>query len=52
MPKKGKEKNTLNKAKHTKLMNQKINKLKFEKKLRKEKLKEIIQKVNRKKNNE
>jgi hypothetical protein len=32
-------------------MNQKINKLKLEKKLRKEKLKEIIQKVNRNKNN-
>jgi hypothetical protein len=33
-------------------MNQKVNKLKLEKKLRKEKLKEIIQKVNRKKSNE
>jgi hypothetical protein len=45
MPKKGKEKNTKNKAKHTKLMNRKINKLRDEKELRKQRLKEIIQKA-------
>jgi hypothetical protein len=44
MPKKGKEKNTTNKAKHTKLMNRKKNKLKKEAALRKERLKEIISK--------
>ncbi|MDG1038799.1 MAG: hypothetical protein P8O89_07640 [Polaribacter sp.] len=46
MPKKGKAKNTLNKSKHTKLMNQKINKVKLEKQLNKERLKAIIKKVN------
>jgi hypothetical protein len=46
MPKKGKVKNTLNKAKHTKLMNRKINKVKLEKQLHKERLKAIIKKVN------
>lgn len=35
MPKKGKEKNTKNKAKHAKLMARKTNKLKEEKALRK-----------------
>jgi 5,10-methylene-tetrahydrofolate dehydrogenase/methenyl tetrahydrofolate cyclohydrolase len=50
MPKKGKAKNTANKAKHTKLMNQKINKVKFEKQLTKERLKAIIKKVNKTKN--
>jgi hypothetical protein len=45
MPKKGKAKNTLNKAKHTKLMNRKINKVKLEKQLHKERLKAIIKKV-------
>ena len=44
MAKKGKAKNTVNKAKHTKLMNQKKNKLKKEAELRKERLKAIIQK--------
>lgn len=44
MAKKGKAKNTINKAKHTKLLNQKKNKLKKEDALRKEKLKNIIQK--------
>lgn len=44
MSKKGKEKNTTNKAKHTKLMNRKKNKLKKEAALRKERLKEIISK--------
>ena len=38
MPKKGKAKNTLNKAKHTKLMNRKINKVKQEKIANKERL--------------
>ncbi len=48
MPKKGKgkAKNTNNKAKHTKLMNQKINKVKLEKQLNKERLKAIIKKAN------
>ena len=44
MAKKGKAKNTVNKAKHTKLMNQKKNKLNKEATLRKERLKEIIAK--------
>lgn len=35
-------KNTKNKAKHTKLMNRKKNKIKKENELRKEKLKEIL----------
>lgn len=52
MPKKGKAKNTLNKAKHTKLMNRKINKVKLEKQLNKERLKAIIKKVNEEKENE
>jgi len=42
MAKKGKEKNTLNKAKHTKLMNRKNNKLKKEQEIRKERLKAIV----------
>jgi hypothetical protein len=46
MPKKGKAKNTVNKAKHTKLMQRKINKVKLEKQLHKERLKAIIKKVN------
>ncbi len=49
MAKKGKAKNTLNKAKHTKLMNRKINKVKLEKQLHKERLKAIIKKVNEEK---
>jgi hypothetical protein len=49
MPKKGKEKNTVNKAKHTKLMNQKINKVKLEKELTKQRLKAIIKKANEQK---
>ncbi|WP_199269145.1 hypothetical protein [Polaribacter sp. L3A8] len=54
MPKKGKgkAKNSVNKAKHTKLMNQKINKVKLEKQLNKERLKAIIKKVNEEKENE
>lgn len=50
MPKKGKAKNTLNKAKHTKLMNRKINKVKLEKQQNKERLKVIIKKANEQKN--
>ena len=52
MPKKGKAKNTLNKAKHTKLMNRKINKVKLEKLQNKERLKAIITKANEQKNQE
>jgi hypothetical protein len=51
MPKKGKAKNTLNKAKHTKLMRRKINKMKLEKQLNKDRLKAIIKKVNDEKEN-
>jgi hypothetical protein len=46
MPKKGKAKNTVNKAKHTRLMKQKENKLRLEKQRTKEKLKAIIKKAN------
>ncbi len=46
MAKKGKEKNTRNKAKHTKLINRKKNKLKKEQATRKERLKEIIREAN------
>ncbi|MCI2227632.1 hypothetical protein MC378_00515 [Polaribacter sp. MSW13] len=49
MSKKGKEKNTKNKAKHTKLMNRKINKVKLEKQLTRERLKNIIKKANEQK---
>lgn len=52
MPKKGKAKNTLNKAKHTKLMNRKINKVKQDKIDNKERLKAIIRKANEDKNKE
>lgn len=48
MGKKGKEKNTKNKAKHTKLMDRKINKLRDEKEIRKQRLKEIIKKAKEK----
>ncbi|MFT6795212.1 MAG: hypothetical protein ACJART_000344 [Maribacter sp.] len=44
MPKKGKAKNTVNKAKHSKLMERKKNKLKKEATLRKERLKAILTK--------
>ncbi len=44
MAKKGKQKNTVNKAKHTKLLTRKKNKLKKEGTLRKERLKAIIKK--------
>ena len=46
MAKKGKAKNTVNKAKHTRLMKQKENKVKLEKQRNKERLKAIIKKVN------
>ena len=46
MAKTGKEKNTRNKAKHTKLINRKKNKLRQENLTRKEKLKDIINKAN------
>lgn len=45
MPKKGREKNTNNKAKHSKLMAQKKNKLRKEAVTRKERLKAIIKKA-------
>lgn len=48
MSKKGKAKNTVNKAKHTKLMDRKKNKLKKETELRKERLKAIVQKSQQK----
>ncbi|WP_199757247.1 hypothetical protein [Formosa maritima] len=47
MAKTGREKNTKNKAKHSKLMNRKKNKLKEEVTKRKERLKEIIQNANK-----
>ena len=50
MAKKGKEKNTKNKAKHSKLMDRKKSKLKKEQQTRKEKLKAIIE--NAKKNDD
>ena len=52
MPKKGKAKNTVNKAKYTKLMNRKINKVKLEKQRNKERLKAIIKKANESKTDE
>ncbi|MCL6296078.1 hypothetical protein [Jejuia spongiicola] len=45
MSKAGREKNTKNKAKHSKLMTQKKNKKKREEALRKERLKAIIKKT-------
>ncbi|MFY0604708.1 MAG: hypothetical protein JXQ93_12265 [Flavobacteriaceae bacterium] len=48
MPKKGKAKNTVNKAKHSKLMAQKVNKQKQQKIKNKEKLKSIIRNANKK----
>ena len=44
MAKQGREKNTKNKAKHSKLMTRKKNKLKTEKETRKERLKAIVAK--------
>lgn len=46
MAKTGRDKNTKNKAKHTRLMTQKKNKKKSEETSRKERLKAIIQKAN------
>ncbi len=46
MAKKGKEKNTQNKAKHTKLMNRKKNKIRKEKEARAARLKALVQKIN------
>ena len=51
MAKAGKAKNTQNKAKHTKLMNRKKNKLRDEKLAHKERLKELNRKINEQKNN-
>ncbi len=48
MAKTGQEKNTKNKAKHTKLLNRKKNKIKQEKNIRKERLKIIVKKANEK----
>ncbi len=45
MPKKGKEKNTQNKAKHAKLMQRKKNKLRKEKEARALRLKALVQKM-------
>ena len=52
MPKKGKEKNTANKAKHSRLLQQKISKVKLKKQLHKERLKALIQKANQEKKKE
>ncbi|WP_198146905.1 hypothetical protein [Maribacter thermophilus] len=49
MGKKGKAKNTVNKAKHTKLVQQKKNKLRKEEALRKERLKAIMERAKSKK---
>lgn len=45
MAKKGQEKNTKNKAKHSKLVSQKKNKKKRDAELRKERLKAIVKKA-------
>ena len=50
MSKKGKAKNTVNKAKHSKLMRQKTNKVKLEKEQHKARLKELVRKINEEKN--
>jgi hypothetical protein len=47
--KKGKEKNTKNKAKHTKLMNRKLNKLRDEKIAHQHRLKELVNRHNEQK---
>jgi len=49
MAKKRKAKNSVNKAKHCKLMNHKISKVKLQKLQNKERLKAIIKKVNKEK---
>lgn len=50
MAKTGRDKNTKNKAKHSRLMDQKKKKKKEEEQLRKERLKAIITKANEDKN--
>ena len=52
MPKIGKQKNTKNKAKHTKLMQRKLNKERADKEATKARLKAIVQKANQMKNEE
>ena len=52
MDKTGREKNTKNKAKHSKLMSQKKNKKKTAEALRKEKLKAIVRKAKEQRENE
>ncbi len=52
MAKKGKAKNTVNKAKHSKLLNRKISKLKQKKIDHKLRLKELNRKMNEQKNND
>ncbi|MBC3846614.1 hypothetical protein H8K90_09505 [Winogradskyella echinorum] len=49
MPKKGREKNTANKAKHSKLIAQKKNKIKTKEAERKARLKAIVEKSKTKK---
>ncbi len=46
MPKKGKQKNTENKAKHAKLMHRKKNKLRKDKEARAARLKELVHRIN------
>lgn len=52
MAKSGKEKNTKNKAKHSRLMAQKKNKLKREKALKTARKKELIRKINEQEKND
>ena len=49
---KGKAKNTTTKAKYNRLMHQKVNKVKLEKQLHKERIKALTRKVNEEKNKE
>ena len=51
MAKKGRAKNTVNKAKHSKLLNRKINKIKSKKEQSILRLKELRRKLNEQKNN-
>ncbi|MEP5256502.1 MULTISPECIES: hypothetical protein [Winogradskyella] len=52
MPKKGREKNTVNKAKHSRLIAQKKNKLKSKSEERKARLKAIVELAKTKKAND
>ncbi|MGB1211376.1 hypothetical protein [Lacinutrix venerupis] len=52
MPKTGSAKNTKNKAKHSKLMSKKKNKLRKEKLSRKQKLRDIIERAKKSANEE